>query len=98
SHYSTGWFDVANPDTNPYATIKGSMLDTHKKLNPIGVHKPVVRPWIQDFTASWLGKGNYIKYGKAEVQAQIKALKDTGVDEYLLWNAGNKYSPGVSYK
>ncbi|HUC93544.1 MAG TPA: putative glycoside hydrolase [Paenibacillus sp.] len=98
SHYSTGWFDVANPDTNPYATIKGSMLDTNKKLNPIGSFKPVVRPWIQDFTASWLGKGKYIKYGKAEVEAQIKALKDTGVDEYLLWNAGNNYSPGVSYK
>ncbi|UVI31937.1 putative glycoside hydrolase [Paenibacillus spongiae] len=97
SHYSTGWFGVKDPDKDPYATIKGSMIDTHKKLDPIGSFKPIIRPWIQDFTASWLGKGRYVKYGKAEVEAQIKALKDTGVDEYLLWNAGNKYTPGVIY-
>jgi len=98
SHYSTGWFNVKDPDKDPYATIKGSMVDTHEKLAPIEDRKPIIRPWIQDFTASWLGKGHYIKYGKAEVEAQIKALHDTGVVEYLLWNAGNKYSEGVTYK
>ncbi|MFC5651495.1 putative glycoside hydrolase [Paenibacillus solisilvae] len=97
SHYSTGWFGVKDPDKNPYATIKGSMVDTHKKLDPIGSFKPIIRPWIQDFTASWLGKGHYIPYTKTEVNAQIKALKDTNVEEYLLWNAGNKYSPGTNY-
>ncbi|MFC0333266.1 putative glycoside hydrolase [Paenibacillus sepulcri] len=98
SHYSTGWFDVKDPDKDPYATIKGSMADTHKKLDPIGSYKPVIRPWIQDFTASWLGKGHYIQYGKEQVQAQIKALHDSGIDEFLLWNAGNKYTAGVDYK
>jgi hypothetical protein len=97
SHYSTGWFKQKNPDLAPYATIKGAMVDTHKKLDPLGKQKPIIRPWIQDFTASWLGKGHYTKYGAAEVQAQIKALKDSGVTEYLLWNAGNKYSSGVKY-
>lgn len=97
SHYSTGWFDVKDPDKDPYAVIKGSMIDTHKKLDPIGSYKPIIRPWIQDFTASWLGKGHYIKYGKAELDAQIKALRDTKVEEYLLWNAGNKYTPNVNY-
>ncbi|MBW7476127.1 putative glycoside hydrolase [Paenibacillus oenotherae] len=97
SHYSTGWFDVKDPDKDPYATIKGSMIDTHKKLDPIGSYKPVVRPWIQDFTAKWLGKGHYIPYGKAEVDAQIKALRDTKIEEYLLWNAGNKYTTGVNF-
>ncbi|MFF2090398.1 putative glycoside hydrolase [Paenibacillus sp. NPDC058174] len=98
SHYSTGWFKQTDPDKSPYATIKGAMVDTHKKLDPIGKEKPIIRPWIQDFTASWLGKGHYVKYGKTEVEAQIKALEDSGVKEYLLWNAGNKYSPGVDYK
>ncbi|GLX69259.1 putative glycoside hydrolase [Paenibacillus glycanilyticus] len=97
SHYSTGWFDQQDPDKNPYATIAGAMKDTHKKLDPIGDEKPIIRPWIQDFTASWLGKGHYIKYGATEVQAQIKALHDAGVDEYLLWNASNRYSEGVKY-
>lgn len=98
SHYSTGWFNLKTPDRSPYETIKGAIEDTHKKLANTGVLKPIIRPWIQDFTASWLGKGNYLKYGKAEVEAQIKALHDEGVNEYLLWNAGNKYSPGVTYK
>jgi hypothetical protein len=98
SHYSTGWFKQKDPDKSPYETIKGAMLDTHKKLDPIKDLKPIIRPWIQDFTASWLGSGHYMKYGKAEVEAQIKALQDNGVKEYLLWNAGNKYSPGVTYK
>jgi hypothetical protein len=97
SHYSTGWFKQKDPDKAPYATIKGAMDDTHKKLDPLGDKKPVIRPWIQDFTASWLGKGHYAKYGAAEVQAQIKALNDSGVKEFLLWNAGNKYSDGVKY-
>jgi hypothetical protein len=98
SHYSTGWFKQKDPDLSPYETIKGAMLDTHKKLDPIVELKPIIRPWIQDFTASWLGAGHYMKYGKAEVEAQIKALQDTGIKEYLLWNAGNKYSPDVDYK
>lgn len=98
SHYSTGWFKQKDPDRSPYETIKGAMTDTHKKLDPTKDLKPIIRPWIQDFTASWLGNGHYMKYGKAEVEAQIKALKDTNINEYLLWNAGNKYTPQVDYK
>lgn len=59
---------------------------------------PKSRPWIQDFTASYLGPGNYINYGAAEVEAQIQALKDNGVEEYLLWNAQNTYSEGAEYQ
>ncbi|MET3545479.1 hypothetical protein ABID47_002090 [Paenibacillus favisporus] len=98
SHYTTGWFGAQDPDKEPYKTIKGSMADTHKKLDPLKDRKPIIRPWIQDFTASWLGSGHYEKYGKQQVQDQIRALKDAGVDEYLLWNASNRYSQGVAYK
>ncbi|MGF7045800.1 hypothetical protein J2T13_000260 [Paenibacillus sp. DS2015] len=97
SHYSTGWFGAKDPDKEPYVTIKGSMVDTHKKLDPLGDQKPIIRPWIQDFTASWLGSGHYTKYGKKEVGEQIRALKDMQVDEFLLWNASNRYSKGVNY-
>lgn len=97
SHYSTGWFGQKTPDKAPYETIFGSMADTHKKLEALE-NKPIIRPWIQDFTASWLGKGNYTTYGVKEVEAQIAALKDSDIHEYLLWNAGNKYTAGVTYK
>ncbi|KQY82952.1 GTP-binding protein [Paenibacillus sp. Root52] len=98
SHYSTGWYGVKDPDKDPYTTIKGSMEDTHKKLDPTKELKPIIRPWIQDFTASWLGSGHYVKYGKKQVEDQIKAMKDMNVDEYLLWNASNRYTPGVNYE
>ncbi|MEC0329765.1 putative glycoside hydrolase [Paenibacillus macerans] len=98
SHYSTGWFNTKDPDKAPYQTIKGAIKDTQDKLAPLGEEQPIVRPWIQDFTASWLGKGHYIKYGKHEVEEQIRALRDMNVDEYLLWNASNRYTEGVSYK
>ncbi|GAB6988627.1 putative glycoside hydrolase [Paenibacillus pini] len=97
SHYTTGWFGAKDPDKEPYKTIKGSMVDTHKKLEPLADQKPIIRPWIQDFTASWLGSGHYEKYGKQQVEEQIRALKDMNVDEFLLWNATNRYSPGVNY-
>jgi hypothetical protein len=98
SHYSDGWFGSKVPDAAPYATINGAMIDTLKKLAPIekaGL-KPVIRPWIQDFTASWI-KG-HIKYGKLEIEEQIRGLEANGIHEFLLWNANNNYTPGVDYK
>ncbi|TVY08245.1 putative glycoside hydrolase [Paenibacillus cremeus] len=95
SHYTTGWFGAKVPDAQPYVTIDGATKDTHKKLDPLQELKPAIRPWIQDFTASWVQ--GYIKYGKKEVEDQIRALKDNGVDEFLLWNAGNTYTPNVDY-
>jgi hypothetical protein len=97
SHYSTGWFKQKVPDASPFATIAGAMVDTNKKLGPIEKKglKPVIRPWIQDFTATWVP--GHIKYGKAEVDAQIKALRDNGVNEYLLWNAGNSYTADANF-
>ncbi len=95
SHYSTGWFGQKVPDAAPYATINGASVDTNKKLEPLETLKPIIRPWIQDFTASWVQ--GYIKYGKHEVEEQIRALKDNGVEEFLLWNAVNTYTAGVAY-
>lgn len=97
SHYSTGWFGSKVPDAEPYVTIHGAMMDTHEKLQPLDDigEKPIIRPWIQDFTATWI-KG-HIKYGKKEIEEQIRALKDTNIEEFLLWNASNRYTAGVDY-
>ncbi|UJF31610.1 putative glycoside hydrolase [Paenibacillus hexagrammi] len=97
SHYGNGWFGTKVPDAAPYATINGASVDTNKKLESLETQglKPIVRPWIQDFTASWVP--GHIKYGKHEVEEQIKALKDNGIDEFLLWNANNNYTPDVNY-
>ncbi|WP_409304660.1 putative glycoside hydrolase [Peribacillus sp. SCS-155] len=95
SHW-TSYFGIAKPDLEPYKLITEYAKLEKKKLSELKT-PPVSRPWLQDFTASYLGAGNYKKYGKAEVEAQIKALKDQGINEYLLWNAANRYTAGVDY-
>lgn len=55
-----------------------------------------LRPWLQDFTASYLDR--YKKYGAKEVRDQINAVYDSGQDEWILWNAGNIYTKGALNK
>lgn len=49
-----------------------------------------VRPWLQDFTATWV-KG-HIAYGPEQIRAQIQAVYDAGYEEWILWNAANRYT------
>ncbi len=95
SHW-TSYFGIAKPDTQPYRLVEEYAKMEKNKLAELKT-PPLSRPWLQDFTASWLGSGNYIVYGKKEVEDQIRALKDQGINEYLLWNASNRYSPNVDY-
>ncbi|HSP22788.1 MAG TPA: putative glycoside hydrolase [Planococcus sp. (in: firmicutes)] len=95
SHW-TAYFGIPKPDLEPYKLVSEYAKMENEKLAELET-APVSRPWLQDFTASYLGAGNYKNYGKEEVQAQIKALNDNGIDEFLLWNAGNTYSQGVDY-
>lgn len=95
SHW-TSYFGIAKPDLEPYRLVAEYAKVENRVLGALE-NRPVSRPWIQDFSAPWLGSGNFLRYGKNEVEAQIKALNDNGIDEYLLWNAKNKYSPGVNY-
>ncbi len=96
SHW-TSYFGIAKPDLEPYKLVKEYAKLENKKLSSLE-SPPISRPWIQDFTAPWLGKGNYKQYGKKEVEDQIRALKEEGINEYLLWNSGNRYTSGVDYK
>lgn len=95
SHW-TSYFGIAKPDLEPYRLVQEYAKAENATLGKLD-NPPISRPWLQDFTASYLGSGNYKKYGKTEVEAQIKALNEAGIKEYLLWNAGNRYSPGVDY-
>lgn len=96
SHWGPGSLDIDKPDLEPYETVFRYVEKEKEKLFRMD-DPPLSRPWIQDFTASYLGAGNYIDYGKNEVEAQIKALNESGIDEFLLWNASNKYTENVDY-
>src|SRR5699024_8029899 len=83
SHWGEGSLDISKPDLEPYKTIQHYTVKEKEKLFRMD-DPPVSRPWIQDFTASWLGDGNYKAYGKEDVEAQIRALNEAGIDEFLL--------------
>jgi len=88
SHYGPNTFGLPVPDAYPYETIDRSVKDAINRNK--NIYTPAgIRPWIQDFTATWVE--GYIPYRTKEVKAQIKALRDNGIHEYLVWNAGNYY-------
>lgn len=89
SHYGKGAYGIAVPDAKPYETIYYSLKDSINRNENID-NPSIIRPWIQDFTATWV-KG-YIRYREKEVREQIKAMNDLGVKEYLLWSPSNNYN------
>ncbi|MDR7001742.1 putative glycoside hydrolase [Neobacillus niacini] len=95
SHW-TGIFGIKKPDLQPYELVKEYAKVEKDRLQKLS-NPPVSRPWLQDFTAAWLGKGNYMVYGKKEIEDQIRGLHSQGIHEFLLWNASNQYTPNVDY-
>lgn len=96
SHWGSGSFDLDKPDLQPYELVKRYLDEEQEVLGALD-HPPLSRPWIQDFTASWIGEGNWMEYDADAVQAQIDAIYDQGQNEYLIWNANSEYSTGVDY-
>jgi len=86
SHYGKGNYGFANPNAYPYEIVKNALLDG---LEKVGDSSVVIRPWLQDFNL-----GNP-KYGANEVKAQMNATYDVGLEEWILWNARNRYTAGA---
>lgn len=95
SHW-TSYFGIQYPDKRPYDLVNAYAKVEKTKLAQL-TNPPISRPWIQDFTATWLGSGHYIQYGKKQVEDQIKALQNNGIHEFLVWDAANSYTPNVDY-
>lgn len=94
SHYASGEYKLANPDKSPYNTIYYSLKDAQNRYEEIenpDTKKAVIRPYLQDFTASWLGKGKYVNYTTEQVKSQIQACYDLRIQSFTLWDPSNKY-------
>jgi hypothetical protein len=108
SHYPVGFMGFSDPNRHVYDIVRYSMdhavartvASTTIAVSTLGERigtstpavygKPVfdarkIRPWLQD--------NNYpVTYTPAMVRAQIQAAYDAGLDSWMLWNAGNRYS------
>jgi hypothetical protein len=102
SHYAVG--QIVNkvkfdkPDLDPYGVVYNTLLKAKDRISKVDGYRAQVRPYLQDFTASWLGKGYYQSYGVDQVKQQIKAVYDAGYDEWILWDANNHYSEAALQK
>ena len=85
SHFAPGTYGLANPNAHPYATLAHALRDAKARSAGIPNAARIV-PWYQDFT---LGPP---RYGATEVLAQIRAGHDQGIDGWMLWNPGSRYS------
>lgn len=94
SHYGYGQYGIQAPDTQPYQIVSYALQDALSIYQATSGDKKLakIRPYLQDFTASWLKKGNYILYDTEAVAAQIKACYDLGIEDFSLWDPNNKYA------
>lgn len=90
SHYGTGWYGFDVPDQEPYDVTRAALREAIEK-NASQEHVPVIRPWIQGFTATWVQ--GYKEYTPEVIADQIIAAHELGIEEYLVWNAENVYDP-----
>lgn len=85
SHYNPGEYEIRDPESNPHDTVYMSLVDFQKKLEGTGCR---LRPWLQDFSLR-------VIYGATEVQAQMRACYELGIDEWLLWDPNCTYTEGA---
>jgi hypothetical protein len=85
SHYWRGSFGFDVPNAFPYEVVLRALRDAQRRSARVD-GAGATRPWLQDFS---LGQPQYTS---AEVRAQIQATYDAGIDEWILWNPGSRYT------
>lgn len=91
SHYPKTWHGFQNPAANPGEVIKIAMAGAVAKAKNASITPDKLCPWLQDFD---LGA----TYTPAMVRAQIDSTYAVGLKCFLLWDAGNNYTPSALNK
>jgi hypothetical protein len=79
------------PDLEPYKVMYNALMSAKTKISAVPEYKAKVRPYIQAVTAKYLSNGYFQTYNAQQVRDQIKAVYDAGYEEWILWDASNKY-------
>jgi len=88
SHYRRGSYGIAHPNSQPYSVVRKALADGIARSADVP-DAGRIRPYLQAFT---LGRP---RYTAAEVRAQIAAVEDLGLNEWVLWNARGVYPSGA---
>jgi len=84
SHYTRGAFGFRTPNAHPYSVVRLALADAVART---GTETTQIRPYLQAFT---LGR-RLPRYTPAEIQAQIRAAQDAGIESWVLWNPRSVY-------
>jgi hypothetical protein len=93
SHYfPTHLKNVPRPNRMPYETVFTSLglgMIRWQRLRDDGATPGRVIPWLQAFNAPWVDRD--YPYGPEQADAQIRAVYDVGLDDWIFWHPGSRY-------
>jgi hypothetical protein len=84
SHYSSGEYNIVDPDSRPGTTVAYSLRDFRGQVQD----QTNLIPWLQDFS---LGR----PYSLADVRDEIQAARLEHSKGFMLWNAAGVYTDGA---
>jgi hypothetical protein len=85
SHWGRGEYGVADPNRQPYDIVRATLEVWDEAVD--GRRARVV-PWLEDTT--------YRAWDRPfQVREQIRAARDHGIDEWLMWNPGSRFTPSA---
>ncbi|HEY7303796.1 MAG TPA: putative glycoside hydrolase [Bryobacteraceae bacterium] len=86
SSFQFGIPGLKNPLNDPYRIVFASLERAKQRT---GFSATTFRPWLQAFDDYAFDRR---KFGKLQLEQQIKAAQDAGADGWLLWDPRNRYS------
>lgn len=93
SHYlPTHLKGITRPNEMPYETVFASVgmgVIRAQRLEALGVPSARIIPWLQAFSAPWVTKD--FPYGPEQAAAQVRAVYDVGLNDWIFWHPGSKY-------
>ncbi len=88
SHYYRGAYGLEWPNAEPYQVVRRALADGIRRA--AGVQDAAtIRPFLQSFSI------RRVRYTAAEVRAEIDAVEDLGLTDWILWNASGRYPPAA---
>lgn len=85
SHWGPNHFGLADPVRDPYTVIFSSLATFEDAVD--GLRARVI-PWLEDTP--------YRAWNRPlQVREQLRATADRGIDEWLLWNPADHYTPSA---
>jgi hypothetical protein len=84
SHYYRGAYGYERPNYEPYNIVRRALADgVARSANMANAAR--IRPYLQSFSI------RRPRYNAPEIRAQMEAVYDLGLTDWVLWNASGRY-------